>query len=181
MAGFPRILKNPCASMENRFPKLYLPTVYQWNRRAKLAVNTQTPVRGRFCHRTGVFYCSDHMLWQGTKRIQLDPTGRRQKAVPWLLRRLRSVQHFMNCPSKKHLTPAETVARCFWFKIHIYTTVTLCYTMLVSISLLPTFLPKLSAKAWKETRRFDKIRKSHLTFWWWNGRKYKDLRQIRHF
>ena len=55
MAGFPRILKSPCASKENRFPKLNLPTVYQRNRRAKLAVNTQTPVRGRFCHRTGVF------------------------------------------------------------------------------------------------------------------------------
>ena len=54
MAGFPRILKNPCASKENRFPKLNLPTVYQRNRRAKLAVNTQTPVHGRFCHRTGV-------------------------------------------------------------------------------------------------------------------------------
>ena len=45
MAGFPRILKNPCASKENRFPKLNLPTVYQRNRRAKLAVNTQTPVQ----------------------------------------------------------------------------------------------------------------------------------------
>ena len=55
MAGFPRILKNPCASKENRFPKLNLPTVYQRNRRAKLAVNTQTPVHCRFCHRTGVF------------------------------------------------------------------------------------------------------------------------------
>ena len=43
MAGFPRISKSPCASKENRFPKLYLPTVYQRNRRAKLAVNTQTP------------------------------------------------------------------------------------------------------------------------------------------
>ncbi|MEF2838654.1 MAG: hypothetical protein U0N82_13145, partial [Oscillospiraceae bacterium] len=42
--GFPRILKSPCASKENRFPKLNLPTVYQWNWRAKLAVNTQTPV-----------------------------------------------------------------------------------------------------------------------------------------
>ena len=56
MAGFPRILKNPCASKEIRFPKLYLPTVYQRKWRAKLAVNTQTPVHGRFCHRTGVFY-----------------------------------------------------------------------------------------------------------------------------
>ena len=55
MAGFRRILKSPCASREIRFPKLHLPTVYQRNRRAKLAVNTQTPVRGRFCHRTGVF------------------------------------------------------------------------------------------------------------------------------
>ena len=45
MAGFPRILKSPCASKENRFPKLNLPTVYQRNRRAKLAVNTQTPVQ----------------------------------------------------------------------------------------------------------------------------------------
>ena len=45
MAGFPRILKNPCASKENRFPKLNLPTVYQRNRRAKLAINTQTPVQ----------------------------------------------------------------------------------------------------------------------------------------
>ena len=83
----------------------------------------------------------------------------------------------MNCPSKKHLATAETVARCFWFKIHIYTTVTLCYTMSVSISLLPTFLPKLSAKAWEETRRFEKIRKSPLTFGWWKGCKYKDLRR----
>ena len=53
-AGFPRISKSPCASKEIRFPKLHLPTVYQRNRRAKLAVNTQTPVHGRFCHRTGV-------------------------------------------------------------------------------------------------------------------------------
>ena len=45
MAGFPRILKSPCASKENRFPKLNLPTVYQRNLRAKLAVNTQTPVQ----------------------------------------------------------------------------------------------------------------------------------------
>ena len=54
MAGFLRILKSPCVSKEIRFPKWHLPTVYQWNWRAKLAVNTQTPVRGRFCHRTGV-------------------------------------------------------------------------------------------------------------------------------
>ena len=45
MAGFRRILKSPCASKEIRFPKLNLPTVYQRNRRAKLAVNTQTPVQ----------------------------------------------------------------------------------------------------------------------------------------
>ena len=160
MAGFPRISKSPCTSKEIRFPKLNLPTKPESQTCSKYT-NT---CPGWFNHRTGVFYCSDHMLWQGTKRIQLDPTGRRQKAVPWLLRRLRSVQHFMNCPSKKHLATAETVARCFWFKIHIYTTVKLCYTMLVSISLLPMVLPKLSAKAWKETRRFEKIRKSTLTF-----------------
>ena len=52
---FPRILKSPCASKEICFPKLHLPTIYQRNRRAKLAVNTQTPVHGRFCHRTGAF------------------------------------------------------------------------------------------------------------------------------
>ena len=59
---FPRILKNPCASKENRFPKLNLPTVYQRNRRAKLAVNKQTPVHGRFCHRTGVFCFSNGVV-----------------------------------------------------------------------------------------------------------------------
>lgn len=52
--GFPRILKSPCASKKIRFPILHLPTIYQRNRRAKLAINTQTPVHGRFCHRTGV-------------------------------------------------------------------------------------------------------------------------------
>ena len=69
MAGFPRILKSPCVSKENRFPKLNLPTVYQRNRRAKLAVNTQTPVHGRFCHRTGVIcYLITPVphLWQKT-------------------------------------------------------------------------------------------------------------------
>ena len=45
MAGFPRILKSPCVSKEIHFPKFNLPTVYQRNRRAKLAVNTQTPVQ----------------------------------------------------------------------------------------------------------------------------------------
>ena len=37
MAGFRRILKSPCVSKEIRFPKLNLPTVYQRNRRVKLA------------------------------------------------------------------------------------------------------------------------------------------------
>ena len=37
MAGFRRIPKSPCASKEIRFPKLNLPSVYQRNRRAKLA------------------------------------------------------------------------------------------------------------------------------------------------
>ena len=37
MAGFSRILKNPCASKEIPILKLHLPTVYQRNRRAKLA------------------------------------------------------------------------------------------------------------------------------------------------
>jgi hypothetical protein len=46
MAGFPRILKNPCASKENRFPKLNLPTVYQRNRRAKLAINAEDIMKG---------------------------------------------------------------------------------------------------------------------------------------
>ena len=31
--------------------------LFDRNRRAKLAINTQTPVRGRFCHRTGVLLC----------------------------------------------------------------------------------------------------------------------------
>ena len=48
---------------------------------------------------------------------------------------------------------------------------------LVNITLLPTVLPKSPAKAWKETRRFEKIRKSPLTFKERKGRKYKDLRR----
>ena len=48
---------------------------------------------------------------------------------------------------------------------------------LVNIPLLPTFLPKLPAKAWKETRRFEKIRKSPLIFKKQKWRKYKDLRR----
>ena len=43
MAGFPRILKSPCASKEIRFPKLNLPTVYQRKWRAKLADENNTP------------------------------------------------------------------------------------------------------------------------------------------
>ena len=43
MAGFPRILKSPCASKEIRFPKLNLPTVYQRKWRAKLADENNSP------------------------------------------------------------------------------------------------------------------------------------------
>ena len=43
--GFPRISKSPCASKEIRFSQIHLPTIYQRNRRAKLAINTQTPVQ----------------------------------------------------------------------------------------------------------------------------------------
>ena len=62
MAGFPRILKSPCASKEIHFPKLNLPTVYQQNRRAKLAINTQTPDHGRI-YRGQVLF------------INIDPNG----------------------------------------------------------------------------------------------------------
>ena len=59
------------------------------------------------------------------------------------------------------------------FTVHIF-----CAKIsLVNIPLLPTFLPKLPVKAWEETRRFEKIRKSPLTFRRWNGRKCKDLRR----
>ena len=51
MAGFRRILKSPCASKENRFPKLNLPTEPE----SQNCKNKLTPVHGRFCHRTGVF------------------------------------------------------------------------------------------------------------------------------
>ena len=53
--------------------------------------------------------------------------------------------------------------------------------LLVNIPFLPMFLPTMPEKAWEETRRFEKIRKPPLTFRWWKGRKYKDLRQIRYF
>ena len=85
MAGFPRILKNPCASKENRFPKLNLPTVYQRNRRAKLAVNTQTPVHGRFCHRTGVFItCLGQFTRNYTQTVKRAADNKRRYAPGWV-------------------------------------------------------------------------------------------------